>query len=114
MSEDGVLHYTSRLKRMIISNGYNIYPLELEEIINKCKYVESSVVVGIKHKEKQEVAKAVIVLKQEYELTREIEKEIKEYCKNNIVRYAIPAQYEFRSSLPTTKIGKIDYRKLEK
>ncbi len=113
MSEDGVLHYSSRLKRMIISNGYNIYPLELEEIINKCKYVESSVVVGIKHKEKQEVAKAVIVLKKEYELTREIEKEIKEYCKNNIVRYAIPAEYEFRSSLPTTKIGKIDYRAVQ-
>ena len=113
MSEDGVLHYSSRLKRMIISNGYNIYPLELEEIINKCKYVESSVVVGIKHKEKQEVAKAVIVLKKEYELTREIEKEIKEYCKNNIVRYAIPTEYEFRSSLPTTKIGKIDYRAVQ-
>ena len=113
MSEDGVLHYSSRLKRMIISNGYNIYPLELEEIINKCKYVESSVVVGIKHKEKQEVAKAVIVLKKEYELTREIEKEIKDYCKNNIVRYAIPAEYEFRSSLPTTKIGKIDYRAVQ-
>lgn len=113
MSEDGVLHYSSRLKRMIISNGYNIYPLELEEIINKCKYVESSVVVGIKHKEKQEVAKAVIVLKKEYELTREIEKEIKDYCKNNIVRYAIPTEYEFRSSLPTTKIGKIDYRAVQ-
>ena len=114
MSEDGVLHYSSRLKRMIISNGYNIYPLELEEIINKCKYVESSVVVGIKHKEKQEVPKAVIVLKKEYELSREIEKEIKEYCKNNIVRYAIPAEYEFRSSLPVTKVGKIDYKQFEK
>ena len=113
MSEDGILHYTSRLKRMIISNGYNIYPLELEEIINKCKYVNSSTVVGIKHKVKQEVPKAVIVLKKEYKLTKEIEKEIKEYCKNNIAKYAIPYEYEFRSSLPTTKIGKIDYRSLE-
>ena len=38
---------------------------------------------------------------------------VKDYCKNNIVRYAIPAEYEFRSSLPTTKIGKIDYRAVQ-
>lgn len=114
MNKDGVLHYSSRLKRMIISNGYNIYPLELEEIINKCKYVDSSIVVGIKHKIKQEVPKAVIVLKKAYELTSEIEREIKDYCRNNIVKYAIPYEYEFRPFLPTTKIGKIDYRKFEK
>lgn len=113
MSKDGVLHYQSRLKRMIISNGYNIYPIELEEIINKCKYVAQSTVVAVKHKIKQEVPKAVIVLKKDIELTNEIEKQIKEYCKENIAKYAQPYQYEFRENLPVTKIGKIDYKKLE-
>ena len=40
-----IFYYSSRLKRMIISNGYNIYPLELEEIICKNKYVDSCTVV---------------------------------------------------------------------
>ena len=114
MTQDGVLHYQSRLKRMIISNGYNIYPLELEEIINKCPYVSQSIVVAIKHKIKQEVPKAVIVLKNEYEITKEIEREVKEYCKKNIAKYAIPYEYEFRRSLPVTKVGKIDYKQFEK
>lgn len=113
MTKDGVLHYQSRLKRMIISNGYNIYPIELEEIISKCKYVKQCIVVAIKHKIKSEVPKAVIVLKDNIELNNVIEKEIKDYCKKNIAKYAIPYEYEFRSSLPITKVGKVDYRKLE-
>ena len=98
---------------MIISNGYNIYPIELEEIINKCKYVAQCTVVAIKHKVKQEVPKAVIVLKKDIELNNQIEKEIKEYCKKNIAKYAIPNEYEFRTSLPVTKVGKVNYRELE-
>ena len=113
MTKDGVLHYSSRLKRMIISNGYNIYPLELEEIINKNKYVSSSVVVGIKHKIRQEVPKAVIVLKKNIERTKEIENEIKAYCNENIPKYAKIFEYEFRENLPVTKIGKINYRELQ-
>lgn len=114
MSKDGVFHYQSRLKRMIISNGYNIYPIELEEVISKCKYVKQCTVVAIKHSVKSEVPKAVIVLKNNVELTSEIEKEIKDYCKKNIAKYAIPYEYEFRENLPVTKVGKVDYRKLEK
>lgn len=113
MNRDGVLHYQSRLKRMIISNGYNIYPLELEEIINRCEYVAQSTVVAVKHKIKQEVPKAVIVLKKDVVLSNEIVREIKEYCKKNIPKNAIPYEYEFRDALPITKIGKVDYRKLE-
>ncbi len=114
MKEDGVLYYQSRLKRMIISNGYNIYPLELEEIINKCEYVSQSTVVAVKHKIKQEAPKAVIVLKKGVKLTSKIEKEIEDYCKKNIAKNALPCEYEFRESLPITKIGKIDYKELEK
>ena len=114
MTKDGVLHYQSRLKRMIISNGYNIYPIELEEIICKCKYVKQCIVVAIKHKVKNEVPKAVIVLKDNVQLNNEIEKEIKDYCKKNIAKYAIPYEYEFRSALPITKVGKVDYKQFEK
>ncbi len=114
LDEEGVLHFTSRLKRMIISNGYNIYPTELENIINKCKYVASSVVVGIKDKIRQEAPKAVIVLKNGIQRTAEVEKEIAEFCKKNIAKNAQPKEIEFTDALPTTKIGKINYRVFER
>ena len=114
LDEEGILHFTSRLKRMIISNGYNIYPTELENIINKCKYVASSVVVGIKDKIRQEAPKAVIVLKNGIQRTAEVEKEIAEFCKKNIAKNAQPKEIEFTDALPTTKVGKINYRVFER
>ena len=113
MTEDGLVYYSSRLKRMIISNGYNIYPLELEEIISKCKYVEACTVVAVPHKIKNQVPKAVIVLKEGINDTFEIRNEIKSYCFKNIARYAVPAEYEFRKSIPKTAVGKVDYRSLQ-
>lgn len=113
LDEGGILHFTSRLKRMIISNGYNIYPTELENIINKCKYVASSVVVGVKDKVRQEAPKAVIVLKKGVQRTAEVEKEIAEFCKKHIARNAQPKEIEYTDTLPTTKIGKVNYRKFQ-
>lgn len=114
MTKDGLFYYSSRLKRMIISNGYNIYPIELEDIISKCKYVDSCTVVAVPHKIKNQTPKAVIVLKEGIEDTFEIRNEIKSYCFKNIARYAVPSEYEFRKMIPKTAIGKVDYRSLQK
>ena len=114
MDKDGFIFYTSRLKRMIITNGYNVYPIELEDIINKCKYVDTCTVVGVPHKIKSQTPKAVIVLKQGVENTMEIREEIRRYCYKNIAKYAVPTEYEFRDTLPKTAVGKIAYRDLEK
>ena len=114
MDKDGFIFYTSRLKRMIITNGYNVYPIELEDIINKCKYVDTCTVVGIPHKIKSQTPKAVIVLKQGVENTMEVREEIRRYCYKNIAKYAVPTEYEFRTSLPKTAVGKVAYRDLEK
>lgn len=113
IDSEGILHFTSRLKRMIISNGYNIYPTELENIVNKCKYVASSVVVGVKDKVRQEAPKVVVVLKKGVKRTAEVEKEVAEFCKKHIARNAQPKEIEYTDALPTTKIGKINYRKFE-
>lgn len=114
MDKDGFIFYTSRLKRMIITNGYNVYPIELEDIINKCKYVDTCTVVGIPHKIKSQTPKAVIVLKSNVQDTPEVREEIRRYCYKNIAKYAIPTEYEFRTSLPKTAVGKVAYRDLEK
>ena len=112
MDKNGFIFYTSRAKRMIISNGYNIYPIELEEIIKKCKYVADCTVVSVPHKIKSQTPKAVIVLKKGIEDNLNIRTEIRKYCKENIARYA--TEFEFRENIPVTAIGKVAYRDLQK
>ena len=112
--KNGFVYYTSRLKRMIISNGYNIYPIELEEIIKKCKYVEDCTVVAVPHKIKSQTPKAVIVLKKDVEDTLTVRSEIRKYCMDNIARYAVPTEFEYRKDIPKTAIGKVAYRDLQK
>lgn len=112
MDKDGFVYFKSRLKRMIVSSGYNIYPGQIEEIILRHPYVKSCAVVGMPHPYKKEVAKAYIVLKDGLQLNSEIKKSIKEYCEKNIAKYALPYAYGYRKELPKTKIGKVSYRDL--
>ena len=114
MDKNGFIFYTSRAKRMIISNGYNIYPIELEEIIKKCKYVADCPVVAVPHKIKSQTPEAVIVLKKGIEDNLNIRTEIRKYCKENIARYAQPTEFEFRENIPVTEIGKVAYKDLQK
>ena len=109
----GEFFFSSRLKRMIVTNGYNVYPVELEELICKHPYVDSCVVIGIKHEVKQQVPKAVIVLKEGLVDNFKVKSEIKKYCESNLAAYQRPAEYEFKESLPKTAIGKVAYRDLE-
>ena len=114
VDESGRIFFSSRLKRMIISNGYNIYPIELENIISKHKAVASVTVVGIPHKTKGQTPKAVIVLKDGFENNLDLRADIRQYCKDNMALYAVPSEFEYRDSMPITAIGKVSYRDLEK
>jgi len=114
LGEDGFIYFAQRLKRMIISSGYNIYPTHLESIINSHEGVLTSTVIGIDHHYKGQVPKAFIVLKPGYKAGKKIEREIRELLERNVPIYALPAAYEFRDKLPTTKIGKVAFRELEK
>ena len=62
MDEDGFITYTSRLKRLIVSSGYNVYPAQIEALLESHEAVMASSVVGIPHPYKVEVPKAFIVL----------------------------------------------------
>ena len=114
MDEDGYIYFKQRLKRMIVSSGYNIYPSQIEKIISEHEDVLTCTVIGIDHPYKVQVAKAYIVLKDGIEPTKEVKESIKEYCERNIAKYALPYEYEYRNSLPTTLVGKVAYRELEK
>ena len=114
LGKDGLIYFAQRLKRIIISSGYNIYPTHLESIINSHEGVLTSTVIGIDHAYKGQVPKAFIVLKPGYRAGKKIEREIRELLERNVPIYALPAAYEFRDKLPQTKIGKVAFRELEK
>ena len=114
MDKDGFVYFKGRLKRMIISSGYNIYPNYMEDIIKKHEYVDTCVVIGIPHPYKKQVPKAYIVLKDGIKPTPNVKKSIKKYCEENLVRYSWPYEYEYKDVLPKTLIGKVAYRDLEK
>lgn len=113
MDKDGFVYFTQRLKRIIISSGYNLYPSHIESIIEKCPQVETVCVIGIPHPHKGQVAKAFIVLKDGMEATEGIKREIKKLCESYLAKYSIPYEYEFRDELPKTMIGKVAYKVLE-
>lgn len=114
LGDDGLLYFAQRLKRIIISSGYNIYPTHLESVINSHEAVLTSTVIGIDHHYKGQVPKAFIVLKPGYKAGKRLEREIRELLERNVPIYALPVSYEFRDKLPTTKIGKVAFRELEK
>lgn len=113
MDKKGYITYKQRIKRMIVSSGYNVYPSQIEEVLEQHEAVLDSTVIGIPHPYKIEVPKAYIVLKNGYKNTTQIEKELKELCQKNLAKYSIPKEYEFRKSLPKTIVGKVDFRKLQ-
>ncbi len=113
MDEDGFVYYKQRLKRMIITSGYNVYPQQIEEVLEQHPAVVDSSVIGIPHPYKVEVAKAYIALKNGYKDTPELRKELIDLCKKNLAAYSIPKEFEFRKSLPKTMLGKVDFRKLQ-
>lgn len=113
MDADGFVYFRQRIKRMIITSGYNVYPSQLENIINAHKKVLLSCVIGVKDPYRMQRVKAFIVLRPEYEPSDEIRAEIMAYCRERIAKYAMPYEIEFRSELPKTLVGKIAYRVLE-
>ena len=113
IDNDGLIFYTQRLKRMIISSGYNVYPKHFEEVIESHDAVLTCSVVGIPHPYKVEVPKACIVLKNDVIDTPILRINIKKYVEKRLAKYEWPYKYDFRKSLPKTKMGKIDFKKLQ-
>lgn len=112
MDEDGFVYFKQRIKRMIVSSGYNVYPQYIENIIDQVPEVLMSCVIGIDHQYKVQVAKAFIVLKEGIEDTPEIRQKIRSQCEQNLVKYSWPYEYEFRKELPKTLVGKVAFNVL--
>lgn len=113
MDEDGVIFYVQRIKRIIISSGYNVYPQHIENVLKDLDFIKDACVVGVPHPYKKEIAKAFIVLEDGVEESYTIKKEIMDYAKKNLAHYMIPKEYIFKKEFPKTKMAKVDYKKLQ-
>ena len=113
MDEDGFVYFRQRIKRMIITSGYNVYPSQLENILEGNEAVQMACVIGVPDPYKMQKIKAFVMLREGYQPTEETKQKILAYCKKNIAKYAMPYDIEFRDSLPTTLVGKVAYRVLE-
>ena len=113
MDSKGYVYFKQRLKRIIISSGYNLYPQRIENVIDELPFVLMSCVIGVDHQYKVQVAKAFVVLKDDVEPNENIRNEIFSHCAKNLAKYSLPYEIEFRDSLPKTLVGKVAYRKLE-
>lgn len=114
IDEDGFVHYKLRIKRMMITSGFNVYPTQIESVIEELDFVDKCVVVSVPHQYKKEVAKAYILLKKGTEKSEKTENEIRAYCKKKLMHYSVPYKYEFVDLLPKTAYNKIDFMKLQK
>ena len=114
VDENGIIHYIQRLKRMIISSGFNVYPAQIEKVLKTDSRIDNCVVVGQPHPYKVEVPVAYIVLKKDVKKDSKLKKELKALCVKNLARHSIPSKFEFKDELPKTLIGKIDFKSLQK
>ncbi len=114
MDEEGFVYFRQRIKRMIVSSGYSIYPSQIESVIEAHEKVLTSCVIGVPDPYKIQKIKAFVVLRDHAEATGDIKASIMEHCKKHIAKYAMPYEFEYRDTLPKTLVGKVAYTVLEK
>mgnify|MGYP004699204319 FL=1 len=113
MDDEGFIYFRQRLKRMIVTSGYNVYPSQLENILDAHELVQMSCVIGVPDPLKIQKVKAFVMLKPGVEPTQTNKDILMAYCRKNIAKYAMPYDIEFREQLPKTLVGKVAYRVLE-
>lgn len=113
MDEEGFVYFRGRAKRMIITSGYNVYPGQLENILDAHELVHMSCIIGVPDPYKMQKVKAFVMLKPGVPQNEESKESIMAYCRKHIAKYAMPYDIEFRDELPKTLVGKVAYRILE-
>lgn len=108
--EDGYLYFLGRVKEMIKSSGYSIYPEEVEKMLSKHEKIDQVAVIGVPDPVRGESVKAFVVLEHGVEATEE---EIIEWAKSKMAAYKYPREVEFIDELPKTSSGKVLRRLLK-
>ena len=113
MDSEGFIYFRGRAKRMIITSGYNVYPGQIENILDANELIHMSCVIGVPDPYKMQKVKAFVMLKPGVPESDDTKELILAYCRKHIAKYAMPYDIEFRKELPKTLVGKVAYRVLE-
>ena len=113
MDDEGFVYFKGRAKRMIVSSGYNIYPAQLENIMDAHPFVQMSCVIGVPDPYKMQKVKAFVMLKPDVAPSADTKKCLMKHCREYIAKYAMPYDIEFIDEMPKTLVGKVAYRVLE-
>ena len=111
MDELGRVVISDRKKQLIKVKGYSVFPKEVEELVGRHEAVVEVAASGLPDKEKGEVIKVWVVLKEEWK-GRITEEDLRNWCKDNMTHYKVPTYVEFRDELPKTMVGKVMRRQL--
>jgi len=112
MDADGYFYYRSRLDDMIISAGYNIAGVEVEEALLRHPAVAECAVIGRPDEERGQVVEAHVVVRAGHAADDALAAELQEFAKTQIAPYKYPRRVIFRESLPRTETGKLQRFKL--
>ena len=113
MDDQGFIYFKGRIKRLIVTSGYNVYPAQIENIIEQHDAVQMSCVIGVPDPYRMHKVKAYVVLKPGKIASEIVKQSILAHCRKYIAKYAMPREIEFRNDLPKTLVGKVAYRQLE-
>ncbi len=113
MDEQGFVYFKGRAKRMIVTSGYNVYPAQIENILDASELVQMSCVIGVPDSYKMQKVKAFVKLAAGVEPTEQTRQAILDHCRKHVAKYAMPYDIEFRDDMPKTLVGKVAYRVLE-
>ncbi len=114
MDEDGFFYFTTRLKRMIKSSGFNVYPAQVEAVLYEHPDVEDACVIGVPDEAQGQRVKAFVVVKGPTQAGPELAAELIAFCRARLIKWSCPRDVEFRPELPQTRLGKVDYALLER
>jgi long-chain acyl-CoA synthetase len=107
--EDGFFYFTSRLKRMIKSSGFNVFPAQVEAVLYEHPAVAEACVVGVPDEAQGERVKAFIVANEPELAGTELADALIAHCRERLIKWSCPREVEFRDELPKTRVGKIDF-----
>jgi long-chain acyl-CoA synthetase len=104
LDEDGDLRLVDRANDLIIVNGFNVYPNEVERVLDELAEVLESAAVGVPDERTGELVKAFLVLAPGAELTEDA---VREHCAERLARFKVPRSVEFVDALPYSVTGKV-------
>jgi long-chain acyl-CoA synthetase len=112
MDADGFTYFSVRLKRMIKSSGFNVYPAQVEAVLREHPAVAEACVIGVPDAAQVERVKACIVLREPGRAGAAMEESLIAHCRERLIKWSCPREVAFVAALPLTRVGKIDYREL--